>query len=68
VPLDLETAHYEAQRAWRPYDLVDPAHRLVAGALAHRWHEDLERVTEVATPRATLQSQQSTLREEPRHG
>ena len=39
VELALEKARDEAQRARRPYDRVDPANRLVAGALARRWNE-----------------------------
>ena len=68
LTLALEKARYEAQRAWRHYDLVDPGHRLVVGELAHRWHEARARVTEVEAHLATLQSQRSTLSEEQRHG
>jgi Recombinase zinc beta ribbon domain len=68
LSLALEKARYEAQRAWRQYDLVDPGHRLVAGELEHRWNEALVRVTEVEAQLATLQSQRSTLSEEQRHG
>jgi hypothetical protein len=68
LTLALEKARYEAQRAWRQYDLVDPAHRLVAGELEHRWNAALERVPEVEAHLATLQSQQSTLSEEQRQG
>ena len=64
--LALEKARYEAQRAWRQYDLVDPGNRLVVGALEHRWNEALARVTEVEAHLATLQSQRSTLSEEQR--
>jgi hypothetical protein len=39
VELALEKARYEAQRARRHYDRVDPDHRLVAGELARRWNE-----------------------------
>jgi DNA invertase Pin-like site-specific DNA recombinase len=68
VTLALEKARYEAQRAWRQYDLVDPEHRLVAGELEHRWNAALERVTEVEAQLAMLQSQQRTLSEEQRQG
>lgn len=66
LTLALEKARYEAQRAGRQYDLVDPEHRLVAGELEHRWNAALARVTEVEAHLATLQSQQSTLSEEQR--
>ncbi len=34
----LERARYEADRAWRQYDAVDPANRQVAGELERRWN------------------------------
>jgi hypothetical protein len=68
VTLAREKARYEAQRAWRQYDLVDPEHRLVAGELEHRWNAALERVTEVEAQLALLQRQQRTLSEEQRQG
>jgi len=39
VKLALEKARYEAQRARRHYDRVDPDNRLVAGELERRWNE-----------------------------
>jgi hypothetical protein len=68
LTLALEKARYEAQRAGRQYDLVDPGNRLVAGEREHRWNEALARVTEVEAQLATLQSQRSTLSEEQRQG
>jgi DNA invertase Pin-like site-specific DNA recombinase len=38
---DLERARYEAERAGRQYDAVDPGNRLVAGELERRWEEAL---------------------------
>lgn len=66
--LALEKARYEAQRAGRQYDLVDPENRLGAGELEHRWNTALARVTEVEAHLAPLQSQRSTLSEEQRQG
>ena len=43
--LALEQARYEAARAHRQYDAVDPANRLVVADLERRWNE---RLTEVA--------------------
>ena len=39
--LALEQARYEATRARRQYDAVDPDNRLVAGELERRWNECL---------------------------
>ena len=44
---DLEAARYAADRAFRQYDVADPANRLVAGELETRWNKALTRVTEV---------------------
>jgi excisionase family DNA binding protein len=42
--LALEQARYEAARAHRHYDAVDPENRLVAGDLERRWNERLAEV------------------------
>jgi len=42
--LALEQAQYEATRAHRQYDAVDPDNRLVAGELERRWNERLATV------------------------
>ena len=44
VELALEQARYEAARARRQYDAVDPDNRLVAGELERRWNERLQAV------------------------
>jgi len=44
---DLQAARYDADRAFRQYDAIDPANRLVAAELETRWNRALERVTEV---------------------
>ena len=52
--LALERARYEADRAWRQYDAVDPVNRQVAGELEARWNarlvelQDLEAALERA--------------------
>jgi hypothetical protein len=38
---DLEAARYAADRAFRQYDAIDPANRLVAGELEARWDKAL---------------------------
>jgi len=41
IELALEQARYEAARAARQYDAVDPENRVVAAELEHRWNERL---------------------------
>jgi DNA invertase Pin-like site-specific DNA recombinase len=41
---DLEAARYEAQRAQKQFDAVDPENRLVAYELERRWNQALQRV------------------------
>ncbi len=53
--LAVEQARYEALRARRQYDVVDPEHRLVASELEHRWNEAL---TKLATCERELASAQ----------
>jgi DNA invertase Pin-like site-specific DNA recombinase len=47
LTLSLERARYEASRAQRQYEAVDPENRLVAGELEKRWNTALLRVTEL---------------------
>jgi DNA invertase Pin-like site-specific DNA recombinase len=44
---DLEAARYAADRAFRQYDAIDPANRLVANELESRWNKALTHVAEV---------------------
>src|SRR5262249_5129024 len=44
---DLEAARYEAQRAQKQFDAVDPENRLVADELERRWNQALLRVREL---------------------
>lgn len=44
---DLEAARYEAQRARKQFDAVDPENRLVADELERRWNHALERVCQL---------------------
>jgi DNA invertase Pin-like site-specific DNA recombinase len=44
---DLQAARYEAHRAWKQYDGVDPENRLVADELERRWNQALHRVEEI---------------------
>src|SRR5262249_36589868 len=47
LELALEKARYEADRARRQYDEVEPENRLVAAELEVRWNEALSRVAEL---------------------
>src|SRR5262249_33411006 len=47
VELALEKARYEAQRAQRQFDAVEPENRLVAAELEGRWNQALARVREL---------------------
>jgi excisionase family DNA binding protein len=54
VELAIEQARYEAARARRQYDAVDPDNRLVAGELEHRWNERLLAVRALEDERDAL--------------
>jgi len=47
--LELKAAHYEAERARKQFDAVDPDNRLVADELERRWNTALRKVDEVKT-------------------
>jgi DNA invertase Pin-like site-specific DNA recombinase len=47
ITLALEKARYEARRAQKQFDAVDPEHRLVAGELEQRWNQALAQVTDL---------------------
>jgi excisionase family DNA binding protein len=46
IELALEQSRFEAARAHRQFDAVDPGNRLVAGELERRWNERLSTVTQ----------------------
>ena len=46
ISSELQAARFEAERAWRQFDAVDPANRLVADELERRYNESLQRVCE----------------------
>src|SRR2546426_7419327 len=66
LTLALEKARYEAQRARRQYDRVDPDNRLVAGELERRWNETLVRVAEVESHLANVASRRVAIDDEQR--
>jgi DNA invertase Pin-like site-specific DNA recombinase len=59
LELALEQARYEAARARRQYDTVDPDNRLVAGELERRWN------TALAAVRALEEELEALLRQRP---
>jgi DNA invertase Pin-like site-specific DNA recombinase len=54
LELALERARYEANRARRQFDAVEPENRLVAGALESRWNQSLQHVAELEQRIAAL--------------
>lgn len=63
IELALEKARYEAGRAQRQYDVVDPANRLVAGELEGRWNAALVRVGELEEQLALLDGARTSVSE-----
>jgi hypothetical protein len=57
LTLALEQARYEAARARRQYDAVEPENRMVVGELERRWNE---RLMEVARLEEEIQSARDT--------
>jgi DNA invertase Pin-like site-specific DNA recombinase len=66
LTLACEKAQYEADRARRQYDAVDPQNRLVAGELEARWNEALLRVTELETRLSELDREHVSLSDDER--
>jgi DNA invertase Pin-like site-specific DNA recombinase len=56
VELALQQARYESNRAQQQYDLVDPANRIVAAELEHRWNERLLAVRELEVKLERMQT------------
>lgn len=54
IDLELREARYEAERARRQYDAVEPEHRLVAATLERHWNTALGRVHELEERIAAL--------------
>jgi Recombinase/Recombinase zinc beta ribbon domain len=59
LELELRHARYEAERAQRQYDAVEPEHRLVAETLEGRWNAALQRVAELEQRLATVQAERA---------
>src|SRR5262249_18213517 len=56
--LQLERAHYEARRAERQYEAVEPENRLVARTLERRWNEKLQQLADLEQAYTTAQRTQ----------
>ena len=54
----LERARYEAERAQRQYDAIEPENRLVARTLERQWEEALQAEVQLQAEYARLQAQQ----------
>lgn len=61
--LQIEKAEYEAQRAERQYQAVEPENRMVARTLERLWNERLEAVQEIRTQAAAALEQPPPLSE-----
>ena len=57
VELALEQARFEAARAHRQFDAVDPGNRLVVGELERRWNERLAAVARIEADLESADSQ-----------
>ena len=57
MELALEKARYEAQRAQRQFDAVEPENRLVAAELEGRWNQALAKVSELEGRVQALQAE-----------
>jgi DNA invertase Pin-like site-specific DNA recombinase len=66
LELALEKARYEARRAERQHDAVDPDNRLVAGELEARWNEALSRVFRLEEELAQIETAHKDLTDEQR--
>jgi excisionase family DNA binding protein len=64
--LALEKARYEAERARRQYDAVEPENRLVAAELVARWNSSLAQVAEAEAKLQARQTAVQSLTEEQR--
>jgi hypothetical protein len=47
LELELQSAEYEAQRAYRQYDQVDPENRVVCAQLEAKWNTALQRCEQI---------------------
>ena len=62
----IQQAQYEAARARRQYDAVDPDNRLVAGELERRWNEKLVQLRDLEIQRENLNQTSKRLPSRPK--
>src|SRR5262249_29887306 len=64
LELALERARYEANRARRQFDAVEPENRLVASELENRWNNALAQVAELEARLAGIEEKPEALTEQ----
>lgn len=64
VELELEATQYQAERAFRQYDKVEPENRLVCAQLEATWNRRLQEVESLRKKLATVSGQSQPLRVE----
>ncbi len=64
LSLALEKARYEADRAERQYNAIEPENRLVAGELERRWNDALMRVADLEKSLEELRREQSAVNQD----
>ena len=64
--LELEAAQYEAERAYRQYNKIDPENRLVASQLESKWNECLQKVESIKAKLAQINEVVQPLTDEER--
>jgi DNA invertase Pin-like site-specific DNA recombinase len=68
LDLVVQKTRYEAERARRQYEAVDPENRLVAAELESRWNTALERVAQAEAQLQALAASEPSLSEKQRQG
>jgi len=67
IELELKSAEYEAERAYRQYNKADPENRLVCSELERKWNLCLERVEKIKERLSLLREPIKPLSEKERH-
>ena len=66
IELELKSAEYEAERAYRQYNKIDPENRLVCSELERKWNLCLERIEKIKEKLNTLKEPIKPLSEKDR--
>ena len=67
IELELKSTEYEAERAYRQYNKIDPENRLVCSELERKWNLCLERVEKIKEKLTPLKEPIKPLSEKERH-